>query len=394
MKGHKLYIGIASVLLLGYLLVQYNRPKAVNWDQTLRKSDKIPYGTYVLHGQLTEIYPRADVINTNKSAYEIFQDSVTRPGNYLMIAKSVSIGKNDFKQMLKYIKAGNSVFISAMDIDGFIADTLKVRIQSEYGKNTPTLNFTNPQLNKKDGFEFDNSISNDYFAKFDRTKAIVLAKNQNGNAAYLRYTYGKGNLYLFANPLTLSNYGILNAKGGGYGAIALSYLPMAKNVYWDQYQNHDIDTDQSELRVLFEYPALQWAYYLAIISLLLFVAYEVKRRQRIIPVIEPLKNASLEFVKVVGKVYYEQRDNNNIAAKKILYFSEHIRTTFGIKMGDYQPPFIKAFADKTGVEYALAEKLINHIGFLSGKEVIMDHELIVLNQLIEKFYIQSGSYGK
>ncbi|MEJ7677787.1 MAG: hypothetical protein WKG06_07955 [Segetibacter sp.] len=63
-------------------------------------------------------------------------------------------------------------------------------------------------------------------------------------------------------------------------------------------------------------------------GLLLYVLFEMKRRQRIIPVITPLKNSTLDFVKTVASVYYNEKDNNGIADKKVNYFLEFVRSRF------------------------------------------------------------------
>jgi hypothetical protein len=394
MKDFKIYLSVASILLIVYLVAEYNKPKPVNWAPTLSYNDKIPFGTYILYNRLNDIFPKAEVAKTNKSAYRIFSDTSLKHGNYLIISKSVNFTKVDFKAMLKYISAGNSVFITALEWDGYLADSLKLESKTQFGKQNTGLNFTNTRLRRPKNYTFDKYISEQYFSELDTAKATVLGINQYGNANFLRYSFGKGNLYLLANPQVLTNYSLLKLEGADYTAKVLSYLPSAKNVYWDQFQNHDIPTDQSPMRVFFEHSSLQWAYYLALFSLLLFVVYEIKRRQRIIPVITPLPNATLEFVTVVGKVYYEQRDNSNIAIKKIVYFAEHLRAVFGLKTGNYNSEFISHFINKTGVESSMAHELFNHINYLQNQSRVTDHELIVLNQLIEKFYIQSGSYGK
>ena len=400
MKDFKIYIAIASVCLLIYLVAQYNKPNPVDWTSTLYFNDKIPFGTYVLYNRLNDIYPDAEIIKTNKSAYSFFADSAVTDSsagksNYLIVAKNVEFSKDDYKAMVKYIGAGNSVFISTFDWSGTLPDTLKLNTTSDFNKKSPGLNFSNTKLKQAQDYHFDKHISDQYFSAFDTTKAIVIGQNSNGKANFISYKFGKGKLFLMANPLVFSNYSLLKPQGENYAARILSYLPAnADNVYWDQLQNHDIPIDESPMRVFFKYPALQWAYYLALASLLLFVIYEVKRRQRIIPVVEPLKNSTLEFVTVVGKVYYEQRNNANIASKKILYFAEHVRNNFGLKTNNYSPENVRLFASKTGVDEQFAGELLRHINYLLPQNHVTDHELIVLNQLIENFYSQSGSYGK
>ena len=104
------------------------------------------------------------------------------------------------------------------------------------------------------------------------------------------------------------------------------------------------------MRVFFSHASLQWAYYISLFGMVIFVLYEMKRRQRIIPVIEPLKNSTVEFVNVVGQVYYEQRNNMNIAQKKILFFLEHLRTKYYLKTNPLDQEFIERLSQKTGIE--------------------------------------------
>ncbi|RYU86153.1 DUF4350 domain-containing protein [Mucilaginibacter terrigena] len=393
MKGYKAYLAGITILLILYFVAEYNRPKSINWDSTLRRADKIPYGTYILYKQLHDIFPTADVSNTNKSLYQVFNAGDTLAGNYLIITNSTNIGKEDFKALTKFISSGNSVFISSDSWNDYLSDTLDLTTTHEFEKGNIGLNFTSPSLKQVADYKLDNRIANSYFNSFDTLKAKVVSKNQYGKSVFLRYTYGKGNLFVFANPRVFTNYNLLKPTGAAYAAKVLSYLPTADNVYWDQHQNNDIDVDESTLRVFFSYQALKWAFYISLGGMGIFLLYEIKRRQRIIPIVEPLKNSTVEFVSVVGKVYYEQRDNTNLAAKKIMYFAEHLRSVFGLKTA-FDQQFIDAFINKTGVEASLAKDLMNHINYLTHQSRVSDHELIVLNQLIEKFYIQSGSYGK
>jgi hypothetical protein len=143
------------------------------------------------------------------------------------------------------------------------------------------------------------------------------------------------------------------------------------------------------MRVFLKNPILQWAYYIAIFSLLLFVVFEIKRRQRVIPVIEPLPNSTLEFVNVVGQVYYEKRNNVNIAHKKILYLLADLRDEYQLKTNKLDDEFIDKLASKLGLENDFAIELVNYIRFISVQDSVSDRELIELNKLIEQLYIQS-----
>jgi len=385
MKDFKIYIIAASTLLIIYLVIQYNKPAPVNWKPTLAAADKIPFGTYVLRERLTDIFPGAAVTNTNQSVYNFFRRQI-KPGNYIIIAKSVTITGADFEQMVKYIKAGNNVFITTFSWDGVIADTLKFETGFNDDSKVASINFNNEHLKRTRPYNFDKDVSAQYFSEIDTERATVISSNTDGKANYLRYRFGKGSLLLCANPELFTNYSLLNADGADYAAKALSYLPAHTNIYWDQFQNHDVEVDASPLRVFLKSPSLQWAFYISLWGLMLFVLFEIKRRQRIIPIIEPLKNSTVDFVEVVGRVYYEKRDNANIAHKKILYLLSFLREQYQLRTTTLDSEFIESVAWKTGIDTAFVQELADYIIYISQQTKVTDKELIELNHLIEKFY--------
>ena len=56
----------------------------------------------------------------------------------------------------------------------------------------------------------------------------------------------------------------------------------------------------------------------------LFLRYE-----RIIPVVEPLKNENKEFVKLIGTLYHQQGDAHELMRMKLKYATEEIRRKTG-----------------------------------------------------------------
>jgi len=391
MKDFKIYITVATIVLLGYLYIVYEKPGETNWTPSLSYTHKIPYGTYIIYHQLNQIFPGAKVVRKNASVYTTLHNpAMSSGGNYLLIAKTIDINKFDFTEMVKYMRAGNSVFISCFNLKGFITDTLQLSIDFEYNKGNARQNFTNNQIKTDTGYVFNRDIGDQYFSLLDTTRATVIAKNENDHATFVSFKFGKGKLYICSNPCVFTNYSLLTGNGADYSAKALSYLPVTKTVYWDEFQNGDVNmADESPLRVFFKDPNLQWAYYLGLCSLLIFVLFEMKRRQRIIPVIEPLKNSTLDFVTVVGQVYYEKRNNADIAHKKILYLLTYLRDKYQVRTTTLDSEFTEKLIEKLGLDPKFADDLVNHLRYVSLQGHVNDNELIELNKLIEQFYIQS-----
>ncbi|MBF9142198.1 DUF4350 domain-containing protein [Hymenobacter properus] len=51
----RLYLLGVALLFAGYVTLEYNRPKPLDWSPTYSNKDKIPYGTYVLYDQLPRL---------------------------------------------------------------------------------------------------------------------------------------------------------------------------------------------------------------------------------------------------------------------------------------------------------------------------------------------------
>ncbi|MFD2721681.1 DUF4350 domain-containing protein [Hymenobacter monticola] len=51
----RLYLLGVALLFAGYVTLEYNRPKPLDWSPTYINKDKIPYGTYVLYDQLPRL---------------------------------------------------------------------------------------------------------------------------------------------------------------------------------------------------------------------------------------------------------------------------------------------------------------------------------------------------
>lgn len=391
MKSLKTYLIAGGVILTIYIVAQFNRPKAVNWAETLSSKDKIPFGTYILNDRLNDIFPGAAITRYRQPIYNVIVDDSLANSAYLIICPDIEPSKTEYNHVINYVKKGNDVFIAAADFGDVFEKKLSVATQSHSSlfSTFTSVDYCSPALNPKKPISIDKNIADTYFSKFDTLHAVVISQNQEKKANFIKYTYGNGNLYLCANPKFFSNYSLLNAGGRIYAEIALSFLKNPKKLAVDEYYTQGDVGEDSPMRVFLSNPLLQWAYYITLFSLLVFVLYEIKRRQRIIPVIEPLKNSSLEFVNVVGGLYYERRNSANIAQKKILYFLTWLRDEHQVKTNKLDDEFTEKIIGKFNLERSFARDFVRFINYLNVQDRVSDQELIELNKQIEKFYNQA-----
>lgn len=391
MRELRTYLVGSAIVLVLYLVAQYYKPKPTDWTSTYLREDKIPFGLYILDHELNSIFPNTTVKTSGSPVYNTLNGRKFENTNYLFISGSLKLDSLDFRELIKFVNHGNHVFIAAYDLGTFLKDTLQLQVKpaNMMANNNVSIYFVNPALEATQSYSFKKEIANQYFSKFDTLRATILGKNENGDANFLKYAFGKGALYILPNPQLLTNYSLINPRGADYAAKALSYLPVSKTLIWDEFNTRGSVADSSILRVLFNHDQLRWAYEITIAGLLVFVLFEIKRRQRIIPVIAPLQNSSVDFVKVVGKVYYQQRDNRDIVHKKINYFLEHIRVTYRLKTTAIDQELANSLMIKSGVNEDTIRQLFSTIQNINQLNKVSDQQLIDLNKQIEKFQTEA-----
>jgi hypothetical protein len=119
--------------------------------------------------------------------------------------------------------------------------------------------------------------------------------------------------------------------------------------------------------------------------MIIYVLFNLKRKQRPIEIIKPNSNASVAFAETVGRLYYQQKNNRHLADKMITYFYEHIRNKYFINTTALNNEFINSLAGKSGVSPIETNELFNLIKNIQEQENISDEELMELNLKIENF---------
>jgi hypothetical protein len=304
--------------------------------------------------------------------------------------------------LLRHVARGNDVFIAAEQFDRHFADTLGFAtvpfVSRPRAANKPAatalldsvqLLFSNPRLARAagpSGFRLP-ALGAAYRLLPDSTMVgTQLAADTAGRAVLVRVPHGRGNLYLCTVPLAFTNYFTLQPRTSNFAFAALSYLPTGRLVGWDEYQKQGRQGEQSLLRVLLAHEALRWALYASLLGGLLFVVFEARRRQRIIPIIRLLPNTTLLFTRTVAGLYRQGSSHAPIAEKKIQLFMEFLRTRLqepGLDLSDAATR--ERLAQKTGVARLEVDALVRRINFLLTAPRVSDADLLALNKALNDF---------
>ena len=329
-KRSKILLGLLIAVLIGIIVTEIVRPRPINWRPSFTSVSKIPFGCFVLYNELPSIFPNSEIESVEKSIYDLLieRDS-TIASNYLMINDFIYLDEQETNQVLKYVANGNQVFIASSNLTGQLADTLNIEITQQYDiqEDSVRASFSNQNL-KQEHFYFERGVSPSYFVSVDTANTEILGHIQFKTSSFLennkdeikvrpnfiKTTFGEGSFIINTLPVAYTNYYILG-DNKDYSTQSFSYLN-DHHLYWDDYKKSGRKVITSPMRFILNQPALKWSYYLLVVGLLLFVIFKAKREQRIIPIIKPLENSSVEFAKTVGSLYYQHRDYANLNNKK------------------------------------------------------------------------------
>lgn len=396
MKINKTLFFIFGVMLVLYIIAQLYQPKKFDWTATLRNDDKNPFGTYIIFKELKSIFPQAQITSHRIPLYNVLHNSNEKQSAYILFEPEFKPGEADLKNLLKYVKNGNIVFLTSFYIDKAILDTLGLKVQlftNVIYNDSTSINFVNPALKTAVNYHFKRSTINGYFDSVNKINStVILGINKDSMPDFVKVRYGQGYFLVHAAPLCFSNYFMLYHHNSDYTAKALSYIPKnIQTVHWDEYYKAGREQPATPLRFFFSNTYLSAALWITVFTALLYLFFEIKRRQRSIPVIEPMRNTTLDFVETVSSVYYSQHDNNSIAHKKIQLWYDFVRQHYYLPTQNTDEAFQQKLQKKSGVPEALIKQIIKNNHRAEAQPVVTDDLLIELSNNIDEFYRLSKS---
>ena len=184
--------------------------------------------------------------------------------------------------------------------------------------------------------------------------------------------YGKGEVIFVSSPLLFTNYGMLEGNTSVYIFRLMSYLADLPVYRTEAYVKTDamLVAEQSPFREFIKRPPLRWALYLALLGVVLFMIFTARRRQRVIPIMSKPANRSLEFIQLIGTLYYQRKDHVDLVRKKFKLFAEELRKTAGVDISDVNTDDreYQLLAEKTGMNSDRLKKVIRQIRLVLHSE--------------------------
>ena len=395
-KTIKLYLAGIFLLVLIILLIDTFRVKPTNWKPTYSLDFKNPFDLYVFNREIKNIIPENRINRILSTPYEYIQNQ-TDTVTYLMIRQNMYfIGDT---VILEKVKEGSNLFVSSENFVRNITDSLSLNYTEADSDlslkklDMLTLSLTNKNWSKAD---YQMKPVNNTFAFVDAdaatTTILGTEKLPDGKIYpnFLKIKYGKGYVFIHNQPQVFTNHALLSEQSSaGYVAHLLSYIPKDRPVVWfvqGQTSNPNAPKNETGLSVVFRYPALRAVWLLLVYGLLLYIFFNSKRRQRIVPVIKPLRNTTVEFVQTIGNLYYQQGNTANVIDKKIVFFLDRIRKGYFIDTSKLDERFAEKLKSKSEKDIELITEIIDFINEFRKNKTAEKKDLIHINKLIEAFW--------
>lgn len=398
MKSEYIKYGIYFILAaLFVMLVQLYFPNPINWDKNFDTQNKDPYGLYIFNKELPQLLKNQEITKTALSPYEFFEDGKKindAQTTFLLIENVRYFDPMSAKKVLEKVKNGADLVISNEYFNsgnGLVLDTLQLKI---YNVLQSKIHFVNNNL-AQDTLTIKDNYSNIFLVKKPENH-LAIAK-MNHELAFVATKFGKGTVYLNTTPVLLTNYYLLNKKEQSSSFTeGFASIIQKKNVVWfdPHYQSNERDNDESIFRVLFKHQTLRFAWYTLIFGLLLFIIFYGKRKQRIVPIIEPVKNTTVEYVETVGNLYYQENDITQLLNKQIQYALYFIRNDWKIPTQNLDNDFKERLQQKTVALTSEIDEFVHFVKSFNSNQTYTQQQLIQFNQLMEKLNINYGKFRK
>jgi hypothetical protein len=369
---------ITGVLVLVVIVLTYvgfmgsDDKQHYQWFTTFKATSDQPYGTKFMRELLESYRPDGKFTYNDKKPLHQLLDSVRKdtPTDYIFIGQSLHLSEKDDVALRKFIGAGNNAFISTptepAEFMAWIHDSDECNAEFEYTYDDTEfaeLNFFHDTLRTESGYTYRFRMGNkDMPYNWASLHASTLCDSTTSitplgfiapdKVNFFRMRYGDGNIFIHTNPLAFTNYFLTKKNKMAYVSGVFSHLN-GTDVIWDEYSKVPLRRDDkdydSPLYYILKQPSLKYAWWMMIGFIVLYVIFAARRTQRVIPVLEPKANTSLEYVKLISSLHFQNGNHLDIARKKMKYFQYFIRAKYGIQTQHSLEEQIKKLAEKSKV---------------------------------------------
>ena len=362
----------------------------VSWEQDYRYESQNPHGGWVFNESILKTY------GTRNVSYFDDIDSLSNDSNQLYInyGPSIIITQKKQKELDRFLSNNNTIFFIANDISSY-NDTFSSFYISNYYDSLSQLTFTNIDTAKFNFSYFKNNINKPSIHShsaldketFPDSTFQSLATAQDSFIVFFKREHSNGRIFYHLNPYNFSNIASIQEDYLGHFNDVFSHFK-ADKIILDNPKKSDIlqseYADSSPIQYILSQASLAWAYYLTLISLLIFIFFRGKRKQRIIPISENNKNTSLEYVDTVSQLFLSQNQNRKLVEHLENIFFHKVKNKYFLDKSNGD--FIHLFSLKSKIQKIEVDHIIDIFKNAKDGYDFTDDQLHRLHKKLETIY--------
>lgn len=380
-KTFKIYAIIFIIIMVILALFEVNKKEVTDWRKNFDVNQKSPFGLFVFNKEIKDLL-KNNLTKIDVAPYDYYTEKNKKPHNILIVESEMD--PESWNKILDEVSKGSDAMIIVNRLPKNISDTIGFYGSKISYEEQNVLKLTDKKY-QNDFIKLDKFPSGRGFS-YIKPNVQVLGKtveeNNNDQANFIKAPFGKGNVYVHCEPLFLTNYYLLQSGNVKYAQSVFSYLNDRETLWFVESNTKE---SRSLLRFILSNPALKYAWWVFLGGLILFIFFNVKRKQRIVPIIEPLKNTSADFVKSIGNLYLQEGDFHDMMAKKAQYFLNKVRLDLLIDTQNLDEEFAKKLQLKTGKNSDMVNEAIILIKKAQDPYAsVMKEDLARINNLLDE----------
>lgn len=227
--------------------------------------------------------------------------------------------------------------------------------------------------------------------------------DEDGNTKAIRLKMGQGSLLLITEPVLFSNLHLRRKEVKSIADVLFQGYKIGP-ILWEtgirpklnkkqgaerSPEKSDEQHLESPLTYILSQKGLKESWYVLICTLLMFLGFYVRRRQRPMPVFYSHENQSVEEVKTLSNLYLNRPVNRELAEMKVLYLRYQLKKNFQMELLSFkrEPERLSA---RTGVRLQLIKSLSEKLSLLQQKEELSEGFVRDLCLSVNQFYEEAG----
>lgn len=380
-KTFKIYAVIFIIVMIIMALFEVNKKETTDWRKNFNTSQKSPFGLFVFDAEIKNLL-KNKITKTNQAPYNYYSENKKQTHNILIIENTIDT--ESWNKILDEVSKGSDAMLIVSDIPKEISDSIGYYDSKISFEDENVLKLTDKKY-QNDFIKLDKFPSGRGFT-FIKPGVQVLGKtvekNNTDQANFIKAKFGKGNIFVHCEPLFITNYYLLKRGNVKYAQDVFSYLDDRETIWFAESNSKE---SQFFMRFILSNPALKYAWWVLLGGLILFIFFNAKRKQRIVPIVEPLKNTSVDFVKSIGNLYLQEGDFHDMMAKKAQYFLNKVRLELLIDTQNLDAEFAKKLQLKTGKPIEIINEAIVFIKNAQDPYApVMKEDLAKMNKLLDE----------